>query len=204
MDHFIKPFFFTGILTLVGSVFLTSRVPGTSLYYSQQMEQSPLPLEPLGTNLPQDISIPQVLTDEALNDTKYLPKISTSTVTVINTSILLVSLFSCNENLGCEETARAENVGWDWWNNSLMNWLTEISEVEEYEPFTLPDNYFKNFASDKLLDMSIANKKKLELEDKIHKATKVRLQEQIERSWHEEWTDSFYTTISLFYPISFY
>lgn len=181
-----------GILTIAASVFLTSRLPGTSLYKNTG-------IMPANENIindqmlnNKDYSIPEPLSENRTHK-------STSPVTVLNTSFLIVSMLTCNERaLNCNKTDDLqddENVSWDWWNNSLMIWLSDISRISDNNgKWTLPDNYYRNFANDKLLDMSIANQKILKLEGKIHKATKVRLQEQIERSWHEEWTDTIYTT----------
>lgn len=181
-----------GVLTLVGSVFLTTHIPGTSLYTPLKEDVIILPENNhITTNntTDMDIIISQAMED-INHETKSYHKMLDA-VDVLKTGFILAAI-TCDKD---DATQEHDCTTWDWWNNPVMNWLTDISRTEEYEGIRLPHNYYKNFAHDKLTDMSIASRKKLQLEDKIHKATKVRLQEQLERSWHEEWTDSVYTTL---------
>lgn len=196
-------------LTIAASVFLASRVPGTSLYVHGMKSLSNNKIVPviesqINSSLVESITVEELEIDENIQ-INHIYKSATSTVNVLNTSFFLVSILACNEKtLICDKTddlQESETTSWDWWNNSLMIWLSDISRINEFGKWSVPDNYYKNFAYDNLLDMSIANKKILQLEDKIHKATKLRIQEQIERSWHEEWTDTIYTTIGSLYPI---
>lgn len=76
---------------------------------------------------------------------------------------------------------------WAWWSSPTMDWLTRTSKIIQSFDF-IPE--FKHFIYDHYVDMSIANYKIINLEDHIHKATKVRIQDQMERSWHMEWTDT--------------
>ncbi|GLV41914.1 uncharacterized protein CBL_00376 [Carabus blaptoides fortunei] len=185
-----------GVLTLVGSVFLTSHIPGTSLH-TPVKEDLKILIENnrITANGTTDIDI---IVSQALEDIRYETKSYykvLDAVDVLKTGFILASITCDKDFSDCDVTQEQDCTSWDWWNNPVMNWLTDISRNDEHEGIRLPDNYYKNFAHDKLTDMSIASQKKLQLEDKIHKATKVRLQEQLERSWHEEWTDTVFTTL---------
>lgn len=99
---------------------------------------------------------------------------------------------SCfNTNTTCFDLKQDEPninyITWDWWTNTAMDWLAKTSKIIEKFDWT---PQYNNFNSDKYTDMCIANRKKLELEDQVHKATKIRIQDQLERSWHMEWTDT--------------
>ncbi|XP_044271588.1 protein CNPPD1 [Tribolium madens] len=68
-----------------------------------------------------------------------------------------------------------QNVSWDWWNAPTMTWLYETSKFVEVEA---PKMGFVRYYKDYFLN----------LDDP--KEAKVRIQDQMERSWHEEWTDT--------------
>lgn len=186
-----------GVATLAGSVFLTSRIPGTSLY-TLKNDSNVLSLEnePIAADDQFNDTITEI--DILLSNTlKYemKPHKTLDAINVFKTSLILASI-TCNNGCETEDSdCSIVSSSWDWWNNPIMNWLSDISRNNENDGIRLPNNYYKNFAHDKLVDMSIANQKKIQLQDKIHKATKVRLQEQLERSWHEEWTDTVFMTL---------
>lgn len=188
-----------GVATLAGSVFLTSRIPGTYLHQCITAHK----------NNSLDLLPDSAQTNDVSNSTGDLDTImwdilaeskrhrTLDAINVLKTSFILASI-SCNTDcdISTENSVSSESgSSWDWWNNPIINWLSDISRNAEFEGIKLPNNYYKNFAHDKLADMSIARQKKLQLEDKIHKATKLRIQEQLERSWHKEWTDSVFLTL---------
>lgn len=190
-----------GILTIAGSIFLSSKIPGTALYTKTENTQNSNTLiheTRIQENLEKNLTIPETIGADEVAQYDFYKSI-TSPVAVLNTSFLLVSLFS---NDMIENDCLNDNPSWDWWNNSLMTWLSDISKLNENQ--AVPNKYYNNFGHDKSLDMAFINMKLLDLEDIIHKATKLRLQEQLERSWHEEWTDTIYTTIGSLYEISVY
>lgn len=193
----------TGILTIAGSMFLTSKIPGTALYnYAHEAPRTDILIyeSQNENNVDENLTIPESIGADEMTQYKDLHKSVTSPVTVLNTSFFLVSLLY-NDSIIDSESLDV-NSTWDWWNNSLMTWLNDISNFNDDE--ILPDKYYNNFAHDTSMDMAFVNRKLLELEDKIHKATRLRLQEQLERSWHEEWTETVYTTIGSLYEISVY
>lgn len=188
-----------GVATLAGSVFLTSRVPGTYLHQCTHKNNT-LDLLASSTAQPNDVSNSTDDLDTIVWDilTESKRHKSLDAINVLKTSFILASI-SCNTDCDDINTENCDSPefssSWDWWNNPIINWLSDISRNTEFEGIKLPHNYYKNFAHDKLVDMSIAQQKKLQLEDEIHKATKVRMQEQLERSWHKEWTDSVFFTL---------
>lgn len=196
-----------GILTIAGSIFLSSKVPGTALYNNKIQERQPSDTilvhhNQIQDNLEENLTIPESIGSDDLIEYKNMHKSITSTVTVLNTSFLLVSLL-CNDKIIEDNTSESDDDStWDWWNNSLLSWLNDISKFDDKELLT--HKYENNFAQSTSLDMVFVNKKLLELEDKIHRATKLRLQEQLERSWHEEWTDTIFSTMGTLYKISVY
>nr|XP_008198416.2 PREDICTED: LOW QUALITY PROTEIN: protein CNPPD1 [Tribolium castaneum] len=104
----------------------------------------------------------------------------TNRVSPLHVGIFLASIESfltpfCNKS-------ETQNVSWDWWSAPTMTWLYETSKFVEVEAPTLGFLDLRRFYKDYFL--------KLDLEDQVHKETKVRIQDQLERSWHEEWTDT--------------
>lgn len=78
----------------------------------------------------------------------------------------------------------SQAVTWDWWNVPIMNWLTNAAQL--VETFELPSVEKYIF----YLETTETSDKLVYLEDHIQKATKTRMQDQLERSWHAEWTDT--------------
>lgn len=101
---------------------------------------------------------------------------------VLKTGILLASI-----KVLPQTDVAPETISWDWWNNPAMQWLSEKSKVLETMEFPLKLDMNLH---DRYLDMTMALSKEIELEEQMHKGTKMRIQEQMERSWHKEWTDS--------------
>lgn len=109
---------------------------------------------------------------------------------VLKTGILLASIKVSPQHI-CNNS-QVETVSWDWWNNPVMQWLTEKSKNLENIEFPFE---FDVKIEDRFYGTASVLSKKMELEDHIDKATKIRIQEQMERSWHKEWTDSVYESL---------
>lgn len=141
------------------------------------------------THLPMHLSLPE--------QTKY-NNYNINAIDVLQTSIILASikttnprvkatLLDVNDTITTDEN-NAEYVSWDWWSNPVMEWLTETSRA--IETWTSMLNT-KLYIQDRFKEMSLATYKWFGLQDQVHKATKIRIQDQLERTWHMEWTDSF-------------
>lgn len=125
-----------------------------------------------------------------MTPSKYL---NFNAVKVFKASILLASIktdsvSNSSDILQTNETdifeSNCQSMSWDWWNVPVMNWLSKTSEY--IQSFELP--ILKNYLY--FLENTVANEKFTYLEDHIRKATKTRIQDQLERSWHVEWTDT--------------
>lgn len=176
-----------GLLTLVSSVFLVSHVPGTSLYNRKSEDQAsyfPPPLTEIQ------------LTDEldVKTDFKWKCGRNADIVDILKTSILLASIKSSTSfnrtntkdiDLMTDDN-NAQHISWDYWNIPVMEWLAKSSQFVSRFTLDLPFKYCMYF-----LEMSVSNTKCIELEDSINKARKTRIQDQMESSWHKEWTDTF-------------
>ncbi|KAJ8985003.1 hypothetical protein NQ317_016914 [Molorchus minor] len=176
-----------GLLTLVSSVYIASQVPGTSLYARQINDQgNNFPLTSKNMEIT-GIDIPHANKTE---HSKYARNLDI--VDVFKTSILLATIKSVLPNDGLNNTDtdmgnidnNAQYMTWDYWNIPVMDWLAKSSEFVTSYTLDLPFRYYPYF-----LETSISNAKCIELQDQIHKATKTRIQDQMESSWHEEWTD---------------
>lgn len=155
-----------GVLTMVGSMVVANRVTSNCLQNTVRLSQN------------ENISQPILITE------KNIASRNIDAVDVLKTGILLASIKVCNNSENSEEI---ECGSWDWWNNPLMQWLGETSKLlDNVEfPFEVKTDY-------RFLKTDLILSKKIGLEDHIDKATKIRIQEQMERSWHKEWTDSVY------------
>lgn len=197
-----------GVLTLLGSMFIVSNIPGNCLQSRNLSIENKtyLAVEDEKTSLDSANDTSDVLSSLSLiiNDTdaSYMYKKHLDAADVLKTSILLASITTAPKRTvdtsqfaaDLNNSDTADYAPWAWWSSPTMEWLTRTSKMVERFDF-LPD--FKHFIYDQYIDMSIANYKMINLEDQIHKATKVRIQEQMERSWHMEWTD---TLKSMFSP----
>lgn len=176
-----------GLLTLVSSVFLVSHVPGTSLYNRKSDNQANHFTQPL-TEIQ--------LTDETdiKTDSRWKCGRNIDIVNVLKTSILLASIKSPTSFNRTNATDidlmtndnNAQYISWDYWNIPIMEWLAKSSQFVSSLTLELPFKYYIYF-----LETSVSNSKCIELEDSINKATKTRIQDQMESSWHKEWTDIF-------------
>ncbi|KAL1512923.1 hypothetical protein ABEB36_002424 [Hypothenemus hampei] len=175
----------TALIVLFGSVAIASHIPGTSLYNPvTSNEKSPINDQRL------------MITDETLlsssNETTIKSNnVKFDAVNVLKTSIFLASIKTENDhttNLSevslTLDQANCERVSWDWWNVPTMNWLTKISEY--ITAFNIPAIESSTY----YLENRAVNEKLVHLKDYIHKATKTRIQDQLERSWHVEWIDT--------------
>lgn len=164
--------YLAGVLTLVGSVYLTSQIPGTTLYHKIEEKAKEAPIPPSN-----DIFEPCLNLKTDLDNKLRAPKV----IGMLKTSILLASI---KTNTTSYETDNFENISWDYWNNPVMDWLAKSSELASYFTINLKSN-IPNY-----LETAATNMKHIELEDQIHKATKTRIQDQMESSWHTEWIES--------------
>ncbi|XP_018336889.1 protein CNPPD1 [Agrilus planipennis] len=190
-----------GFLTILGAVHLVSKMPGNSLTPSikyvadDNISKSKQNL----TNTQEENAITIKNFTDQIETNNYGPKVikkSLDAADVLKTGILLASIKSPPVNLldeivdnfdsNEENNKTAEFISWDWWNCTSLVLLGETSKMIET---VIID--FKCFIYNQYQEKCLANCKVLDLEDQLHKATKVRIQDQIERSWHKEWTDMF-------------
>ncbi|CAH1104186.1 unnamed protein product [Psylliodes chrysocephalus] len=169
--------YLAGVLTIVGSVFLTSKVPGTSLHVKK--------IEKLETvtqlTWKPDYTLKTDVDNIKINKTHA--RIQT-VVDMLKTSILLASI-NTNTTTYEDTTSDIQNVTWDYWNNPVMDWLAKSSQIVTSFTTDMQSNYLPYY-----LETTVHNMKQIELEDQIHKATKTRIQDQLESSWHVEWIES--------------
>ncbi|KAF5278451.1 hypothetical protein FQA39_LY05940 [Lamprigera yunnana] len=177
-----------GIITILGSVFIVSNIPGTYINKHVCTKSA----ESFVFNDISNINnISTIISDDNKN-VKYL-----NALDVFKTSIILASLKTVpNIEINWNKTEFEGNLitnnvtdhSWAWWSNPAMNWLTGISTVIEKFALVPELNYhtYNNYFDSKFSTSKVSNS-----EDHIHKATKVRIQDQMERSWHKEWTDTF-------------
>nr|XP_023024729.1 protein CNPPD1 [Leptinotarsa decemlineata] len=169
-----------GLLTIFGSVYLASQVQGSSLY-SKELENCQsfdkhLITEGLGSK-------PYIIETKPSSEFTYVQ--NSDVIDVFTTSILLASIkVNVTDDDGMT-TNDAQFISWDYWNIPIMEWLAKSSEIVITYSDGIPSSYFSYY-----LETSAFNSKCIELEDQVHKATKTRLQDQIESSWHEEWIDT--------------
>lgn len=166
-----------GFLTIVGSMFLTSYVPGTSLYAIKYDKLESNNTNSILSNLEPCHGI--VKTDVNSKCSRSL-----GVADLLKTSILLASI-KTNETEQ-KITGNAQYISWDYWNVPAMQWFAESCQYLKNYIAELTFQYYPYY-----LETSASNMKCIELEDQIHKATKTRIQDQMESSWHEEWTDMY-------------
>ncbi|KAF2882376.1 hypothetical protein ILUMI_23796 [Ignelater luminosus] len=197
-----------GILTILGSMFIVSTIPGNSLQNNNVYieTESYLNIDDGSAkhfdnfNDTSDTDIASNIIGNNLDSTSNIYKKHLDAADVLKTGIILASIktaqstkrnvrprFDVQLNDTTVSKTTEAYAPWAWWSSSTMDWLTKTSKM--IERFDLLPN-FKHFVYDQYIEMSIANWKIINLEDQIHKATKVRIQEQMERSWHIEWTDT--------------
>lgn len=215
------------IMTIIGSMYLLSNIPGnclrpTTSYESTTNNQSyNLPIDNLEPNMELVLQQPEVdITDiTALTDIPTsnvildeLPgyKKPIDAVDVLKTGIILASIKShFNTDVDCnrscfdfnEEEKEVDNITWDWWSNSALVWLASTSKMVENFSF-IPQN--SAFKYDQYMEKCIANCKKLGLEDQVHRGTKLRMQDQLEHTWHKEWTDTITSALYSYRPFSYF
>lgn len=168
------------LLTLLGSVFIVSQIPGSSIQSNKiSQSQNNSFILPITNQDSPKIEIGQLKTDLDCPQNEY------KALHVLKTGIFLVSI----ENLlkpFCNNTENNEvKTSWDWWNVPTMQWLYETSNqmIDKLDMISRFDFGY-------ILDTFVLKVKHLELEDNIQKATKTRIQDQIEMSWHKEWIDT--------------
>ncbi|RZB39201.1 protein CNPPD1 [Asbolus verrucosus] len=181
------------LLTLFGSVLIVSHIPGTCIQPKKiEVEHNaliPVMCEPNQTQAGlTEIVVPE--TSKFKND--FIAKDGVKALNVLKTGIFLASIEGllkpfCNATDKSDEKMsqnNVQNVSWDWWTIPTMKWLSETSDfIENFKIQKLDFPYFGN-----IYEIYI-NTKYLDLEDQIHKASKTRIQDQMENSWHKEWTD---------------
>lgn len=189
-----------GLLTIVGSVFLASQIPGTSLYQPTSIEKQPssdVSVE-LQRQIPNDFTETLIDLPEKTDSMQKRNK-SMDVVDVLKTGILLASICDVDNNT-VEQTPEA--VAWDWWNVPIMTWLSDTAKsLLNLDSYTNIDMNRKFM----FLENVMHNEKEIALvvmDNMADKATKTRIQDQIERNWHEEWTDTIKN--SLFHKVIAY
>lgn len=185
-----------GLITIVSSMFIVSHVPGNCLQSRfNRFENNKTHLAVLDdvakTEETEDVDLKLDVVTLSNNACRK----SMDAVDVLQTSIILASIQPhyeigdslSNNSLLSEDNAddNAEYVTWNWWNSPAMEWLSKTSKF--IETFELAPNYNMN---NNFFDVNNMNDKQFALQDQIHKATKIRIQDQMEMSWHKEWTDS--------------
>lgn len=186
------------ILTIVGSMYILSNIPGNCLTNVSQPK-------PVTSNhsvhvAPQEeIILVDIEADKLQKSLEYNKGIDA--LDVLKTSIILASIKSHNCNQSTYEfddsIQSTENVSWEWWTNSALVWLSETSKAIDNFAFNLSPF---QFMYDRNKEKSIAMCKNMELEEHIQKNTKTRIQDQMESSWHEEWIDTIKTAFSMARP----
>ncbi|KAL3269058.1 hypothetical protein HHI36_008141 [Cryptolaemus montrouzieri] len=179
-----------GVLTIAGSFHLVSLIPGNA--FQTPNVENILNLAKLDKTIK--------LQEDRVKYADMLPKIggrNVEPVHILRTSLFLASI---NTLMGsyCNST-NTENISdnnselpsWEWWNIPSMIWLTENSEevhkLGNYISLGYLYRYFIGY-----LEMLAINSENLEVGNYINmnKATKTRIQDQMESSWHKEWIDS--------------
>ena len=192
--------YMAGFITILGSFFITSKIPGNCLQMKDVATQTSEPFSIVVNHLKEDqVMINDFTEPVVVNDSNEIEcKFSgmnhhrkpMGAVDVLKTGMILASIkvdgnYDKVFNITEVDTDNVEGT-WDWWANPAMIWLAEMSNVIA-DKFVLTPN-IRLFSP--YNDTTLANTKALELEDQLHKATKMRIQDQMERSWHIEWTDT--------------
>ncbi|XP_076266602.1 protein CNPPD1 [Rhynchophorus ferrugineus] len=184
-----------GLLTVVGSVYLTSHIPGNYLYQAR-IQDTTLTAFKHHTYEVKEMFINKPCNETALEvaSAKHGNILNSNALKVFRAGILLASIQSGSAyNISKPqyptdsvdlETESCQQVGWDWWNIPAMIWLSKASDFICHLNFPPIENYIY------FLENKATNNKLIYLEDHIQKATKTRIQDQIESSWHTEWIDS--------------
>lgn len=189
-----------GIFTILGSVFIVSNIPGNCLrnrntYMQLQNDNSGvLDIENNSTH------ILNSFTNDLAEMSEHERSKHIDAADILKTSILLASLTPQSNVIththpvqnSITSSANVTKHSWAWWLSPTMDWLTRTSRIIEKFDF-IPE--MKSFTYDSYIDASFAASKMLKLENQVHKSTKVRIQDQLERSWHKEWTDTFRNVI---------
>lgn len=178
-----------GILTIIGSLLIVNNMPLPNSHLRNHDDNLPVinKENPLDVNDTNKLEMFDLMTPQPGKSPKAI-----DAVDVLKTGIFLASIKVLRESCNRTEFERerdaenAEFITWDWWESPAMNWLSETSRILHDIGYSMIKVNFR----DVYMDMSVVNVKKLQLQDHIDKATKMRIQEQMERSWHKEWTDT--------------
>lgn len=169
-----------GLLTIIGSMFIVSHIPGNCL----QSKTNLLDTKAMVTL--DDANCYDC--DDLINNNEMHRKLDA--VDVLQTSIILASIKREDLNNKTIEddnvSVNVEYITWNWWESPTMNWLSSTSKLME-QFLLIPTTYNFNENYKEIYNM---NNKMLDLEDQIHKGSKIRIQDQMEMSWHKEWTDT--------------
>ncbi|KAI4460921.1 hypothetical protein MML48_5g00016751 [Holotrichia oblita] len=192
-----------GILTIIGSVLIVSQLPGnclqspisittdvndTLLIQADNQCQSDIFIN----DIDRDIENITSLNCHNFQESPFVKK-QIDAADVLTTSLILASIqpniLDTNKSYfdADFDDGNSEKISWDWWTSPTMNWLTSTSELTQN--FNLMPN-FKDYIYISYSDSTIVATKLIEQEDHFHKATRTRIQDQLERSWHKEWTDT--------------
>lgn len=182
-----------GLLTILGSMFIVSHIPGNCLQNKwNQIDNNKTSSLAVFNDINENI-----IDDSAIhaNSNEQTYKKTLHAIDVLQTSIILASIKSHKDGISNNKTKlslvdddandNVEYITWNWWNSPTMEWLTKTSKLMEQLDF-LPRYNFNSYN----YEIYNMNNKRIELQDQVHKASSVRIQDQMEMSWHKEWTDT--------------
>ncbi|KRT78859.1 hypothetical protein AMK59_7042 [Oryctes borbonicus] len=191
-----------GVVTIISSMFIVSQVPGNCLQSpAVKIDPADTPLfiasdNQCQTNLKEAVQNIENLTDfncDILEETCSSRK-QIDAADVLTTSLILASIQPVPDKIPARNNSYFDNpenddrnnekISWDWWTSPAMNWLASTSELVYF------NLNFKDYVYSSYSDSTIVATKLIEQEDHFHKATRTRIQDQLERSWHKEWTDT--------------
>lgn len=197
-----------GVLTIISSMFIVSQLPGncfraastaiefncTSVCITNNPQCQPEILEAGAIEEIDDLNISN---NHLHAETPFVRK-QIDAADVLTTSLILASIQPVSNVISDKNKSyfqdieinngNNEKISWDWWSSPTMNWLSSISELSPNLNFEMPN--LRDYVYIIYLDSTVVTTKIIEQEDHAHKATRTRIQDQLERSWHKEWTDT--------------
>lgn len=192
-----------GILTVISSMYIVSQIPGNCLQPAVNKIDGNDTSAHVTHNLCEHESETiahfnlENLTQSKCDLREEIPctRKQIDAADVLTTSLILASIkpvaSKTSENKSYIEYDELDDnkelISWDWWASPAMNWLASTSELTKN--FNLLPN-FNDYIYSSYLDSTVLASKIIKQEDHVHKATRTRIQDQLERSWHKEWTDT--------------
>lgn len=191
-----------GLLTIIGSMFIVSHIPGNCLQNRFENNKTNLAVVINDTRINENITNAINLEIDEISNTKTETyKNSLDAINVLRTSIILASIKHDNSNISLkhDENENVQEISWEWWDCPTMQWLSETSKLMDNFNFLPKYNYNANY-----YQVYNLNDKKIDLQDQIHHATKIRIQDQMEISWHKEWTDTIKSNLFNYNPFYYF